>query len=667
MPSAKAKVACVEDCDSELGDVKEGTRREARRKTTSGPPPSSMERFRHNTRDGASDSGYSSHGSGTHRRSESSSTQAVSDSAAMPPPPRPAPVQAKSRPVVHPPSSQQNRPQAPTRTASLSTAPVQCSDVNCTDPNCPAAIAARRRSASYQYPAQYAQQYASSPVQYQQLPQYQYAQVQQVATGQPVPQLNAQAPLPSRSTSRQGRPASIHGYPAYDPAQAAMYQQQVLQAQHAEYQRQVALQAQQQQQQAVYQSGYGASAQYPAAAPVQASPTSPNYPPSPTAARTFSARTAAVTPNYDTSHVRYTAPLARTTSARTTSARHNPARTSGVPGAFPTSDRETSESDTDSEYDVSEEEYTSSRPRYTRDGRTTSSSSRRRPSMGKTYVSAPAVPTQSSRERLHRSSRSGTMGDYIYSSDAVDSDRTVRPAIERARTNYSTSTRSSRRPSQSTTTSSRTKSTNLSSLNSGLAGITVEDSRGRRVEYMSLRDRETILAHERSKRWQEDLPPPVTSSRTRRESDHQRRREQAVEDYQDDIRGGPAQVLTAEKLRAAQHPPSSRRRESVSGRSHHTSHSGASKSRRGEGITVESNGTVLHLHGEGTIEVQAGDDGRARLIVNGAGGNGKERERDSAYYGSKSSSSRVGRSRAPSEGGRGRRGSMSVKGERKAS
>lgn len=197
----------------------------------------------------------------------------------------------------------------------------------------------------------------------------------------------------------------------------------------------------------------------------------------------------------------------------------------------------------------------------------------------------------------------------------------------------------------------------------------VEDRYGRRREYLSKREQDAYDARERSDAWREE-----EYHQRRRDSSAQRRRERSVENYQNEVRGGPAADLTAENIRMTQQA-SSRRRESVSGRSRKTSRSGASKTRgAGEGVTIETGGTTFHVYGDASVEVQPAEDGGlAKLTIARGSGGGERSQRDSAYYGSKSSSSRVGRSRAPSEVGRGRseavkgrRESVSVKAEKQA-
>ena len=87
----------------------------------------------------------------------------------------------------------------------------------------------------------------------------------------------------------------------------------------------------------------------------------------------------------------------------------------------------------------------------------------------------------------------------------------------------------------------------------------------------------------------------------------------------------------------------------MSVRSRRTSRS-SSKIPNKEGIKIESNGTVIHVYGDTDVRVRAGEDGAASLVIGTASG------KDSTYHSnSKSSGSRVGRSRGGSDIGSGRK------------
>ena len=254
-----------------------------------------------------------------------------------------------------------------------------------------------------------------------------------------------------------------------------------------------------------------------------------------------------------------------------------------------------------------------------------SSSSQRRPSIKKQYVTAPVIPTiRTSREILHRNPRSDHL-DYVSSSDNMDSDRTTRAMVDRPRTTttYTDSSRSSRRPSLSTTASSgRTRATTLSSATSGMASLVLESKTGRRISYLSKRDQDKYA----------------------REQDEAQRRRDAIEAYQDSIRGGKVDELTAEKLRGVQSAKSSR--------------SSSRPYNPGEGVRIESGGAVIHVYGGQKVEMMTGREGGAASFVIGSQGG-----REGTYLGgssSKSSGSRVGRSAGGGSevGGVGREGTI---------
>ena len=624
MPRSVPQVARVEDYDSDESSVKPGTRKEARRKTTISGPPKSLARYQSGQKDGASDSGYSSHASGTQANKALANAQAA---AMMPPPPRPGTSQgqSKSKPVIHRSDTDRSRPNPPSRSKSSSRQSItQCDDRNCRHPPC---LAVRHGyAAAQQYTAQYAPQYASSPAQYQQQVaqyQYQYAQIPQATTSQTVPTLTQPQPR-QRSTSRQARPVSIHGYSypssfngnqAGPPPANSAYQNAVATAWAQYYQ----------QMQAYQHAAQAATPQTPTipqytqASPVKASPTSPNYATAPALQRTYSARGTPATAGYGSSRSHQHPPLNRATSARQPSN-----RTSGIPGAYPREDQESSEtdSDSDSSSEMSSGEYERERRARARDSRLMSSSSQRRPSIKRQHATAPVVPTISSREVLHRNTPSEHVLDYISSSDNMDSDRTARAVVDRPRTTYTGSSRSSRRPSVSTTASSnRTKATTVSSAASGLASLVLEGKSGRHISYLSKRDQAALL------------------------EDQHRRQQEASEAYQDYVSGQRGPELTAENIRTMQQFRSSG--SYFSGLSRRGSRSSSKVPGGSEGIKIESGGTVIHVYGDSKIEMRPGEDGAPAQFVIGGGAS----SRDSAYHGSssKSSSSRMGRSRGGSD------------------
>ena len=630
------QVARVEDCDSDESSVKPGTRREARRRATTSGPPKAIDRYRNGHKDGASDSGYSSHTSGTQASNASASAAAATS---MPPPPRPSASrgQSKSRPVIHRSETERSRPSAPSRSASASRQTSgQCDDPNCRHPTC---LAVRHPNRGYtatpQYAPQYTAQYATTPVQYQQqVPQYQYqyAQLSQAPTTQTVPAL-AQPQPRQRSTSRQARPVSIAGYPvpaSYNGNQTAppmtneAYQSAIA-AQWAQYYQRL-----QAYQQAVNRATTSAQSVpgYPQVSPITTSPTSPNFATAPPLQRTYSTRTGhpAATGYEGSKSQQQPPPLNRTTSARQPSN-----RASAMPGAYPDVASESSETDSDSESsssEISSGEYERDRRARARDSRlmSSSSSSQRRPSLKRQYASTPVVPTRSSREVLHRSLQSENVLEYISSSDAMDSDRTAGAVVDRPRTAYTGSSRSSRRPSVSTTASSgRTKATTVSSATSGLANLVLEGKSGRHISYLSKREQD-----KRYRQYQQQ------------QLEEERRRQEMIEAYQDHVSGPRGPDLTAENIRMQQLRSNG---SYFSGHSRAGSRS-ASKAPSSGGIRIESGGTVIHVYGDSKVQMQPGEDGApAQFVIGSASG------KDSAYHGSssKSSNSRAGRSRGGSD------------------
>ena len=352
MPGSVPKVAQCEDYDSDMSSVKPGTRKEARRRstTTSSRPPKALDRYRSSRRDGASDSGYSSHTSATQVSNTSMSAQA--GAASMPPPPRPATTQqqASNRPVIHGSESQRSQQQVPSRSASHTSQSGHCGERDCTDPACLSTKYAERRYSASQYPAQYAVSYAASPKQYQQHvqpAQYQYAQVSQSPTTQTVPTLATPRPR-TGSTSTQARPASIHGYSfpsSYAGTQqgpqpsSAAYSAWLLDNQRYQQQLNEYIQAN-----GTMPPNYTAPV-YTQPSPVQASPTATS-----SLQRAYSARV----PNLSSSS--HQQPNVQTQTGgptRTYSARQPSARTR-MPGSFP---RDQGSSDSDSEIESSGSEY----------------------------------------------------------------------------------------------------------------------------------------------------------------------------------------------------------------------------------------------------------------------------------------------------------------------
>ena len=163
----------------------------------------------------------------------------------------------------------------------------------------------------------------------------------------------------------------------------------------------------------------------------------------------------------------------------------------------------------------------------------------------------------------------------------------------------------------------------MSSATSGMASLVLEGKTGRRISYLSKQDQAAL--HRKYAREQE-------------EDD---RRRDAIEAYQDAIRGGKVPELTAEKLKMVQ-------MHSSGGSYAHSRKSSRSSSRAGGAVKIEVGGATLHVYGDQKVEMIPGrDGGSASLVIGNKGG------RESVYLGgsSKSSSSRVGRSQGGSDVG----------------
>ena len=625
MPSGKPKVAQCEEYDSDASAAKPGTRVKAQRRATTTGPPVSLDRHRGKHKSTNSDSGYSSHTTGTQE------SKASADAKAMPPPARPASAQTatRSNPVpLQRSSSQRNSQGAPTRSPTKAKPSATCNDPKCNVPNCTgAAQDTSRRNSTVQYPVQYPPQYVPSPGGQPQSPyQYTYQQLPQSSLTQTIPTLAQPRPR-TGSISQQGRPASFHAGYAYPPSAASgpppstsAYQNQMLNWNAAL------------QQQAIPNGGlYGTTPpnqlypNYLQASPIRSSPIASNMPIGQSLQRAGSAR------SIDRNFNPVTRPQAQPIqSARLASVRHQSARVSKMPGSFPgqQSSGSDSYSDSDSASDYSsEEENERTRPRA-RDSRLMSSSSQRRPSINQRTVTDSAVYTRPPRDVLVRNPRSDHVLEDILSSDNMDSDRTTRAVAGRPRTIHTGSSKGSRRPSVSTTASSgRTRTTAPSSVADPT--IVVEDSKGRRVSYLSQRDRESIMRQVQAQELEKQ----------------QRQRESAIEDYQNKVRGSRPPELTVDNIRKQQF------RASGSHMSHSRKSSRSGSHVGGDGVKIDYGGTTLHVYGGTTIELQPGEDGApAKMIIGSSSG------KDSAYHsGSKSSSSRVGRSRGGSERGSRRR------------
>lgn len=619
----KPEVAHAEEYDSDESHVKPNTRVDAR----SRPQPSrssskAVERVQRPDPRAASDSGYSSQTFGSTSTGQVRAVVPVANTSArtvVPPSP------SRSKPIIHRSESQRSsRPQAPSRSTSVSRSqqPVRCTDPNCGDPSC---LSTRNNERRYTLPAQqpqapqqYQVPYLPTNAQYQQqVPQYQYAQMN---TTQPVPTLATPRPR-APSASQSARPVSwapgayTVPYPITTsqqgpPPSPSAYQTQTLYSSSPAYQYPPQI--------------YGSTPPTqitPAYPPPSPLTTSPQYPARPGLPHQYSARQNVPTATAFDAPKSTSQPML----TRTSSARQAPsARTSTMPGTFyDTSASESeSESECESETGSSEDERERQAKERARKRDSKLMPPPRRPSLKPSYTTS-AVPSRSSREPLRRAPVSDGPLDYPSSSDYVDSDRTRRADVAEIRDRRSSATSSrSRRPSVSTEASSRysgrTKATTLSSGSQ----VIVEDKHGRRRAYLSREDEERLM-----RKFQ------------------QQRLEEQVRAYQEAVSGPQPPELTAENILKQQrrasgsHISSGSRKSNQSQKSH--------KSTKSEGIQISANGTVLNVSGDAKIEIRHDEEGRPQFIVASASG------RDSAYHSSqKSSNSRQGRSRGGSDLGR---------------
>lgn len=251
----------------------------------------------------------------------------------------------------------------------------------------------------------------------------------------------------------------------------------------------------------------------------------------------------------------------------------------------------------------------------------------RRPSL-KSAKTTPAVSHHSSREPLRRAPRSDTGLEYI-SSDNMDSDRTARPVIGRRTTPSESSRQSSRDPSIFTSSSSgRTPATDFSNEPRSARYI-VEDPDGNRRAYHTREEAE---------------------SNARRLQQKQQKLEDKVLEYQRNMSGAMSSDLTLDNIKRSQQKQSRPSSSRVSGSS---KKSGSSKlSRTDTSFQIKTGDTVFQLNGDAKIEVRQNEEGGQTLIIGSSSG------RESSYYASssRSSGSRMGRSRHGSDlGGRRRK------------
>ncbi|KAK4624550.1 hypothetical protein CLAFUW4_05485 [Fulvia fulva] len=620
--NTEGRAAYLEDYDSDESRVVEGTVVTASALATQRPQPqqrssSSRQRppERSHRRDATIDSGHVPHAST--QIATTSRTPVAGISSAQPPHVRRLSTVSptKSKPVIHRVDSARSAASAQQQSHS------NCTDKYCRDPGCSSKPNLERRytSSSQQQRPKSTQPQATSQYPPPE-PQYHY-QAAPMATTTTMMMPPPPRPQPD-GRPRQARPVSIHaGYPP--PASSAYYYQNYQPA-----------------------SGYYGTTP-PTQTPISYMPQSPSMLPqsSPIATGTYPGYPGYAGPStYSTRQPNPAVPgleypkvaplpslqpgLSRTFSAR-------------VPNVMPEPESTETESDSESnesEVSETEEEY---RRRIRSDRRRSRAQEEmvavvpaRRPSVrdSKKYRTDTAVPTRTRRESLRIEDaprRSDTALDYL-SSDRNDSDRTARATVSERRSTTS-SARGSRRPSVSTTASSgRTKATSLSSGSGDYHKVIIEDPSGRRrTAYLS-------------KDQQSDIIRRMEQAKVNERWDEQRLTEEKVAAYQRNISGEPYE-LSAHNLKDANRKSGSHSNSHVSRRSKRSSDSG-SKMSKSDGIVIQTGGTVLHIHGDSSVQVRPGEDGgSAQITIGSVSG------RDSGYHGSKSSSSRIGRSRGGSE------------------
>lgn len=597
MPQA----AFVEDCDSDGNVIKPNSREHARRKATV-KPVKIVQRP-------ASDSGYSSYGGALKQPTIASQAQnVVTVTTARGSPSMPS--SSKPKPVVHRSDSRNSKQNALARSSSASGMGAVCPDLNCGHAAC---LSVRNKERRYTLPQQ---NYAPWPPYYQpHVPQAQQPQQPQVQYPQALPAPPAPImDIPQRTT--RTRPLSTHGYGS------VMYAggQQGPPLSPSSYHNIGATYHQPYQQPPPY---YGTTPPnplmtYSTQSPVAPSPTSPNYGAAPTFARTYMPLPA----DPVATHGPVKAPAQSGVNQPMSARQHVPGALSGryqEPESPESESESESESDTSSTDSEEEERARKHERERQRDHRRRAQKDKERmppplrPSLNqrKTTTSVPPRPA----ERTYRRTRSVT--NY----DPVESDRVTRPHESRTRTDSSYSGRSRRQSVSTTTSSGRTPATTISD---GSQRVIVEDRYGRRVAYLPKEVQDDLVRrYEQQKLEEKDL-------------------NDRIEAYQNTVRGGEPEKLTAASLEKMKQTERRTSGSQVSGHSRKSSRS--SKISKTDGIRIETGGTVLYVHGSANVEMHPGEDGGpARLIINNSNG------MDSAYGGSKSSSSRQGRSRGGSD------------------
>ncbi|KAK1810776.1 hypothetical protein LTR12_014860 [Friedmanniomyces endolithicus] len=222
---------------------------------------------------------------------------------------------------------------------------------------------------------------------------------------------------------------------------------------------------------------------------------------------------------------------------------------------------------------------------------------------------SPNDHTKHTRPALVRSTRAHVLTSevdlgYISTSGYVGSHRNTRAVVDRPRTNSPPANRS-RASLPTTVPRSRTKATTGSSGTASHKYI-MEDRVGRRKEYLT-KDQynKMIRRYEVQKLEDQEM-------------------QDRIEAYQQHVRGTRPQELSAEDIRTAVGDARSKR---------------LFETAKKDGSKIESGDTVLHVYGDARVEMRQGEDGTPAFILGNTFGN----DRDSAYYSSKSSRSRISR------------------------
>lgn len=222
MSGGAPQVARCEDYDSEVSTEKPGTKKEARRKSTSTTRPKTRVRYHFIPRDVASDSGYSSHISGTHTARPALTVQTPASK------PTVTERTAKSKPVLHRSDSQRSKEKDDARPSSRPELRMPCADLMCQHDDCHMVRSSQRRhsmSQPYAFSGQQQQQH-QQPMMPPPPPQHSYpqyppdmAQWARVLSSFTPPMQRPPTPMaaphmyPRQVPVARPRPTSFHGHP----------------------------------------------------------------------------------------------------------------------------------------------------------------------------------------------------------------------------------------------------------------------------------------------------------------------------------------------------------------------------------------------------------------------------------------------------------------------